>query len=87
LYGNPVSLSGKLSFARFILDKTHQKKLLNPKIRIQMPVNCTTPARSELNVSMSCGNIGANASGPNPWLKEVAVEIAIALIFQNRLQF
>jgi hypothetical protein len=87
LYGNPASLSGKLSFVKFMLADTYQKKLLNPRTRMQMPVNCTTPARSELNVSISCGNIGANASGPNPWLKEVAVEIAMALIFQNRLQF
>lgn len=46
--------------------EVYQKKLLNPSTKMQIPVNCTTPGRSESNDSISCGNIGANARGPKP---------------------
>jgi len=65
----------------------YQKKLLKPSTKIQTPVNCTTPARSDLKDCISWGNIGARANGPIPWQNEVPVAIAIALIFQNRFQF
>ena len=66
---------------------TYQMKLLNPETRIHTPVKCTTLARSELNASMSCGNIGANDSGPVPWLKETAVAQVKVDTFQKVFQF
>lgn len=32
---------------------------------MQTPVNCTTSARLASNACISCGNMGASASGPN----------------------
>lgn len=66
---------------------THQRKLLKPSTRIQTPTNCTTPARSVSNVSISCGNIGGSASGPKPCAKLTSVTIVMADAFQNGLQF
>ena len=62
-------------------------KLLNPKTKIQTPVNCTASPSVQRNSSMSAGNIGARASGPKPWLNvAIAVELMQA-IFQEVAQF
>lgn len=54
---------------------------------MQTPVNLTTDARSASNDFISCGNIGASANGPRPWLNDTAVDMQMALIFQNLFQF
>ena len=50
--------------------RTYHMKLLKPKTKIHTPVNWTAPARSVSNASMSCGNMGAKARGPKPWVKD-----------------
>jgi hypothetical protein len=65
----------------------YQMKLLNPRTKIQTPVNWTTELRSLLNASISCGNIGARASGPIPCMKLTAVARNMELNFHCRFQF
>jgi hypothetical protein len=65
----------------------YQKKLLNPKTKMQTPVNLTTAARSASKDSISCGNMGARASGPSPWLKLTTVAMDITTSFRILLQF
>ena len=62
-------------------------KLLNPKTRIETPVNCTTLGKSDLNSWASIGNMGAMASGPKPWAKVVKVADAVVVAFQKESQF
>lgn len=61
-------------------------KLLNPRTRIQTPVNWTAPARSVWNVSMSAGNMGARARGPKPCVNVTMAAELMQAIFQPILQ-
>ncbi len=67
--------------------KAYQIKLLNPKTKIVMPVNCTTLGRSDLNSRASWGNMGAIARGPNPCANEKKVTDTVVEVFQKVLQF
>lgn len=67
--------------------KTYQMKLLKPRTKMAIPVNWITSVRLESNASISCGNIGANDNGPNPWLNETAVAQVSVESFQNLFQF
>ena len=60
---------------------------MNPKTRIETPVNCTTLGKSDLNSCASMGNMGAMARGSKPWAKEKRVVEAVVEVFQNRSQF
>lgn len=62
-------------------------KLLNPKTRMETPVNYTTLGKFELNSCASMGNVGAIAKGPKPWAKEKKVAEAVVMNFQNGFQF
>ena len=62
-------------------------KLLKPKTRIVIPVNCTTLAKSLSNSSTSWRNIGAMAKGPKPCAKVTSVADAVVEAFQKVFQF
>lgn len=70
-----------------IKNRTHQMKLLNPNTKIATPVNCTTSVKFDSNSTISSGNMGANASGPIPWMNVTAVAQVMVENFQKRFQF
>lgn len=64
-----------------------QKKLLNPRIKMHTPVNCTTEARSELKAPIRSPNIGASAKGPMPMMNMFDIAIKMVVNFQYLFQF
>lgn len=68
-------------------DASYHTKLQKPATRIGTPMSCTTSFKFESNSSINCGNIGAKAKGPNPWVKVAALAHTREENFQKVLQF
>lgn len=66
---------------------TCHAKLLNPRTRMVMPVNCATPLISESNSFISCGKTGAIARGPSVCAKVTSNAEVMVVNFQKRFQF
>ena len=61
-------------------------KLLNPRTKIQIPVNCTASGNVQSKLSIKAGNIGASASGPKPWVNVTIVVAVMQDAFHSVLQ-